>query len=146
MSLPTPPPLTPPAQVFIPSVEIAPPSPEPEPEPVIQALPNRQQIRTLTKDTPSLAADKPKLTPDCKLYWIQKHLEQEQEEEDERARKRKMSTISNGDNSSEEEEKKQREEEERRIEEARKLAEEERKLREEAEKLRLILDIQRYFV
>jgi hypothetical protein len=28
------------------------------------------------QDTPSLSADKPKLTPDCKLYWIQKHLEQ----------------------------------------------------------------------
>ena len=138
LSLPTPPPLTPPAQVFIPSVEIAPPSPEPEPEP----LPNRQQIRTLTKDTPSLAADKPKLTPDCKLYWIQKHLEQEQQEEEERARKRKMSLVSSGsansEVSTEEEEKRQREEEERRREaEEEKRIEEEKKLREEAEKLRL---------
>ena len=145
----TPPPLAapaPPPQDLAAAIVVSPPPPEPEPAAPKEPLPNRQQIRTLTKDTPSLSADKPKLTPDCKLYWIQKHLEQEQEEEDERARKRKMSTISNGDNSSEEEEKKQREEEERRIEEARKLAEEERKLREEAEKLRLILDIQRYFV
>jgi hypothetical protein len=32
------------------------------------------------QDTPSLSADKPKLTPDCKLYWIQKHLEQGRED------------------------------------------------------------------
>ena len=145
-SLPTPPPLSPPAQVFIPSVEIAPPSPEPEPEPLTQPLPNRQQIRTLTKDTPSLAADKPKLTPDCKLYWIQKHLEQEQQEEEERARKRKMSIVScssaTSEVSNEEEERRQREEEERRREaEEVKRLQEENKLREEAEKLRLYQEL-----
>ena len=119
-------------------MEIAPPSPEPEPEPVSQPLPNRQQIRTLTKDTPSLAADKPKLTPDCKLYWIQKHLEQEQQEEEERARKRKMSIVScssaNSEVFNDEEERRREAEEEKRV-------QEEKKLREEAEKLRLYQEL-----
>ena len=30
-------------------------------------FPSRQQIRLLTKDTPALCADQPKLTPDCKM-------------------------------------------------------------------------------
>merc|ERR1711915_1008111 len=91
-------------------------------------------IRTLMKDTPSMSADKPKLTPDCKLYWIQKHLEQEKQEEEERARKRKMSIASlcsgNSEVSNEDEENRLKEEEARRL-------EEERKLREEAERIKV---------
>merc|ERR1740137_51571 len=123
-------------------VEAPPPPKVPTPEPVLlkpkkpkSPLPNRQQIRSLTKDTPSMSADKPKLTPDCKLYWIQKHLEQEKEEEEDRARKRKMSLVSHcsgiSEMSNEEEENRLREEEARRI-------EEEKKLREDAEKLRAL--------
>jgi len=82
-----------------------------------------------------MSADKPKLTPDCKLYWIQKHLEQEKQEEEERAQKRKMSIASFcsgiSEVSTEDEENRLREEEARRI-------EEERKLREEAERLRAL--------
>jgi len=141
ISLPTPPPQPIIEQPFIPVVEVASPPREPTPEPEKplpkpkSPLPNRQQIRTLTKDTPSMSADKPKLTPDCKLYWIQKHLEQEKEEEEERARKRKMSIVSlcsgNSELSNEDEENRLREEEARRI-------DEERKLREEAERLRAL--------
>lgn len=82
---PSPPPPLEPEPVKEPS----PPPPKLEPKPSTP-LPNRQQIRGLSKDTPSLSADKPKLTPDCKLYWIQKHLEQELEAEREETTKRRL--------------------------------------------------------
>ena len=106
------------------------PATPPPPAKPKEELPNRQQIRLLTKDTPSMSADKPKLTPDCKLYWIQKHLEMEEEEQ--ANKDRKMSVASFGSAKSENSEAEEEARKKRAEEEARKLREEERKKREES--------------